>query len=440
MRKSQQATILDLLITLKEAHYELRKQSALETVMCLLSDCQSLAMRIGQYIEGIEGEGTQTVELLEEYCELLYQFSLSDQSSLANKAGLADNAYPSSKSSQVCRSGSLSIQMSTDDTGIVDRICPANESSQPGTPKLADKATNYIKQLQTHLVKMENMVRDELKPNKIEVVFFPYKYAMADSLQSIWEAAMSDPACDVYICPVPYFDRLPGGEMGMMHYEGDLYPKGLPLVDWQIYDVEDRRPDAIFAHAPYDKNNFVTCVHPSFHFEKLHNFTNMLVYIPYFVSGNDELEHFSVLPGTIYADKVYVQSERVRQSYISEFEAWVNQNELNKIYSNFEDSDPEEIILSYLDIFPGITEEEGSVLLIKLILVASLGSGSEDGIYMGLEILEICSEFESMRNMGEIPADLQFLTNNPYWNDCLAFYKLFDPDEFIEERFPEWID
>jgi hypothetical protein len=226
----------------------------------LLVDCQNFAVHIGQYIEEIEGDGTQTDSLNEEYCEIAYQASM-------DKSG-----------------------------------------------------TNSAKKLRAQLIKIENAVRDELRPNRIEIVFFPYKYAMADSLQSIWDAAIADPQCDVYICPIPYFDLLPDGAFGTMHYEGDLYSKNLPLSDWREYDIEARRPDIIYFHAPYDENNRVTSVHPDYYSKRLKDYTDLLVYSPYFVSYSDYIdEHFVLTPGVMNASKVILQSEEIQRSCIQAF-------------------------------------------------------------------------------------------------------------------------
>ena len=41
----------------------------------LLADQQEAAMAVGQQIEDAEGEGTKAVQLLEQYCELLWELS-----------------------------------------------------------------------------------------------------------------------------------------------------------------------------------------------------------------------------------------------------------------------------------------------------------------------------------------------------------------------------
>ena len=158
------------------------------------------------------------------------------------------------------------------------------------------------------------------KKEKIEVVFLPYKAAMWDSLESVWLAAVEDPQCDAYVIPIPYYDKSPDGVLGQMHYDGGQYPEYVPVVDWRSYDFETRRPDMIYVHNPYDEYNYSTSVHPDFYSRRLKEFTGMLVYIPYFVSVDDSVvKDFCVLPGTLYADRVIVQSEEARQAYIREF-------------------------------------------------------------------------------------------------------------------------
>ena len=64
MRRRQQRQVLLVLETLKEA----------QNARCY-AECQNGAIGIGKFIEDTIGEGTQTVALLEDYCELLYKAS-----------------------------------------------------------------------------------------------------------------------------------------------------------------------------------------------------------------------------------------------------------------------------------------------------------------------------------------------------------------------------
>ncbi len=271
MRRYQQRKVIELIKTLNEATNQLHilfSSKDFSSIINLLKECQNFAIQIGNFIETIKGEGTQSVSFLEEYCDLLYQASLE-------------------------------------------------VSSGKG---------EVITRLQNNLVEIENCVKVELKPNKFEIAFFPYKASMFDCMESIWSAAKDDPQCDAYVVPVPYYDRLPGGELGEMHYEGTQYPDYVPIVDWKIYNVSECHPDVIITHNPYDNSNIVTSIHPAFFNERLKNFTDLLIYVPYFVSTGDIPDHFCVCAGTLYADKVIVQSEKVRQTYIRVFKEFEKAN------------------------------------------------------------------------------------------------------------------
>ena len=163
---------------------------------------------------------------------------------------------------------------------------------------------------------------------KKEMVFLPYNASMWDSLESIWKVASEDEDCDVYVVPIPYFDKQPNGDFGEMHYEGDKLPAYVPITRYEDYDISVRRPDVIFIHNPYDEFNRVTSVHPDYYAKVLKEYTDKLVYIPYFVLNDIEpndsvkielMKQFCYLPGTIYADTVILQSEKMRNIYINEY-------------------------------------------------------------------------------------------------------------------------
>lgn len=268
MRKHQQKQILEFVQTLFEGNDEVRRllsAGKAGTAVNLLADCQDSAVQIGSYIEQLEGEGTKTVALLEEYCELLYKTSM-------------------------------------DISG-------------------GDPAGHGIKALRKCLIKIENSVKADLKPNKIEMLFLPYKASMWDSMESVWLAADADPACDAVVMPIPYYDRNPDGSLGLMHYEGKDLPKSVPVTKYDSYDIEARHPDVIIIHNPYDDGNYVTSVHPDFYSKRLKNLTELLVYIPYFVvaEGGEVEEQFCTSAGCVFADLVVVQSEKVRSSYIQAY-------------------------------------------------------------------------------------------------------------------------
>lgn len=237
-----------------------------------LVQCQESAIALGNCLETFGETYACLVQILEEYCENIYQMS----------EGLSDE--------NVCR-------------------------------KLSKK-------IQKQLTALRNSIKYNMPEDKKEIVFLPYKASMWDSLESVWKAADTDPDCDAYVIPIPYFDKNPDGSFREEHYEGGLYPKDVPITRYDEYDLEARRPDVIYIHNPYDECNHVTSVHPYFYSKNLRNYTDKLVYIPYFVLSEiepddqtviDRMKHFCFIPGTIYADQVIVQSENMRQIYINEY-------------------------------------------------------------------------------------------------------------------------
>ena len=129
---------------------------------------------------------------------------------------------------------------------------------------------------------------------KFEIVFLPYNSSMWDSMESIYLAAKDDIMCNAVVIPIPYFDRNDNGEFGKMHYEGNQFPDYVPITDYREYDFQIKRPDVIYIHNPFDQYNIVTSVHPFFYSKNLRNFTDMLVYVPYFICGSySNLEAFA---------------------------------------------------------------------------------------------------------------------------------------------------
>ncbi len=266
MRGFQKQQIMNVIDSMHALHGEIRdrlQSGAYDVVEGALTDCQEAAISVGEAIEQIEGDDTKAVRCLEQYCERLYQISLQLQNIAAQK---------------------------------------------------------IYKSLESGLVKAENEIKH--MPVRKTAVFLPYKASMWDSLESVWKAACDDEEWESVVIPIPYYNRNTDDSLGEMQYEGADFPEDVPVTDWQQYSLEKEHPDIIFIHNPYDQFNIVTTVHPLFYASRIKDYTEKLVYIPYFVHQNDIVaEHYCVLPGTIYADVVILQSEKVREQYLRYYEA-----------------------------------------------------------------------------------------------------------------------
>lgn len=279
MRKVQKRQIEEIIRQMEEAHNEIKRcmeKGSVAQSEELLADCQNAAVAIGTLIEETEGEGHFAVTVLEEYCELVYQ--IYEELSLDRNVNTVN-------------------------------------------------ANKVYKSLRQKLIKASNSIKNDIKI-RTEAVFLPYKASMWDSLESVWKAADADPDCDAYVIPIPYFDKNPDGSFKEEHYEGNQYPKYVPITKYDEFDFGKHMPDVIYIHNAYDDWNLVTSVHPDFYSQNLKKYTEELVYIPYFVLGEidpdneqavEGMKHFCFMPGIIHADKVIVQSEDMRQIYINEY-------------------------------------------------------------------------------------------------------------------------
>lgn len=266
MSRAVRKQLLESLETLEEVSgmlVQMLEQGEVDEALGLLESCQECAVAIGTRIDAVCGENTESVHGLEVYCETIYQISQAE----ALKEALA----------------------------------------------LCELAQGQLKRVRA-------CMETEL-PNRLEVIFLPYNATMWDSLESIWLAAKDEADCDAYVVPIPYYDKDKEGHLTEEHYDGEDYPEYVPVTHYSAYDLEQRKPDIIFIHNPYDGGNNVTSVHPFFYFKNLKQFTDMLVYVPYFVlSGNGISESLVLTTGVVNADYVIVQNEKEKEDYINHFQ------------------------------------------------------------------------------------------------------------------------
>ena len=140
-----------------------------------------------------------------------------------------------------------------------------------------------------------------------EILFLPYKAAMWDSMESVWQAASKDSTCNTVVMPIPYAELDDERNIRAWNWDGDMFPDNVPVVDWHNYDIEKHRPDVIYIHNPYDDGNRITMVEPRFFSRNLRKYTDMLVYIPYFAWTGFWPPNHLALPCYNQVDKIIVQ-------------------------------------------------------------------------------------------------------------------------------------
>lgn len=258
MKKKEILSVIDSLEKINDIVAKNQKSNiSVETET--LVDCQDAAIEIGNEIERIRQRGEEIVRLLEAYCENIYQIN-------CNRAD-------------------------------------------------ANQCRKLTKKIQRQLLQIRNMVKYDLPEDKKQVVFLPYKASMWDSLESIWKAADADPNCEAYVIPIPYYDKNADGSFGTEHYEGDEYPEYVPITHYNDYDFEECQPDVIFIHNPYDQYNNVTSVHPFFYSKNLKQFTDLLVYVPYYSTSGGMSAAQSQCAAYYFADYIVIQAEKYRKFF-----------------------------------------------------------------------------------------------------------------------------
>ena len=263
MRRREKKKVEEFIYTLSQAHDEIKNQiekNNIDVAQEILGDCQDCVAQLGELIETSESEECKVIPLLEEYCDLVFYIY--------------------------------------EDLG---------KNEKPHIQKV-------YKRLYKQLIQIENSVKYDIR-ERLEIVFLPYKSSMWDSLESVWMAADADENCDVYVVPIPYYDRNPDGSLGTYHYEGDEMPDYVPVTYYDNYNLEMRRPDVVYIHNPYDDFNYVTTIDPRYYSRELRKFTNILVYIPYYSTTGGMAEAQMYCPAYKYADYIITQAEKYRKFF-----------------------------------------------------------------------------------------------------------------------------
>lgn len=241
-----------------------------EIVVVLTEDCQDGAIALGTKIEEVKGEGLSVIECLEEYCEALYkihEFALNQ--------------------------GKMDVEWIKD---------------------LLEKAFSAVKSgIQINILERK------------EIVFLPFRGELWDVFDGVYQEALQQPNTDVYVIPIPFYYKTIYGKTESEPHGLDGYPSSIPITDYKTFDFESHHPDVIFIQNPYDEYNFTTSV-PEFFFSKnIKEYTDKLVYIPYFaideidpgdLKALSTLDSFCLMPGVVHSDLVIVQSQQMRETYI----------------------------------------------------------------------------------------------------------------------------
>lgn len=270
--------------SLNESIIGLFEEESYGEVFDIMPDLQQFVVDYATLVENVKGEESDSakcvVEAVQEYCDALYEIYL-----YLNEG---DNGGTSTYSTDLLK-------------------------------KLADAHDSIVDAVN------ENVI------NKKEVLFLPIGVSEWKVFDAIYRKYIDSNEYDVYVVPLPMFfkdiyGRVTASEEEIKNaVDYGKYPNDLVMDSWMNCNLQLQRPDIIYIQNPYDGENPCLTVPPQFYACNLRQFTDRLIYIPPFITGefgSDDytdiynLKHYVTAPGVIYADEVIVQSENVKKRYI----------------------------------------------------------------------------------------------------------------------------
>lgn len=172
------------------------------------------------------------------------------------------------------------------------------------------------------------------KSQKPRLFFLPSLYSRWDSMKGLFLEANKDDSVDCFLMPLPYYykDGLGGcspAQWDYTLYEDELGKDNPSLLDFRTVDLQEIAPDLIFINDPCDEYNLSFMIDPGFFSKKLKSCTKQLIYIPWFVTSEIDLEdkedgkaivnaeNYAVMPALVHSDYVILQSEGIAKLYQS---------------------------------------------------------------------------------------------------------------------------
>ena len=278
-----------ILETMHKAHSMIEmlvKAKEYERCSSLLSGCQDLAIKVGEDIEHEFGNcGSDTVHMLEEYCEAVYNFSQALQDGESYQDGLLPHMNLLNEYYGMISSSYESLRKS-------ERIFIVSNEQEYAA------ALNLIENYDSSQVKKIGMMP---VPRYVKDW-----HGNLTSESSIYEYVM---------------DRLSESKRGNQNYFSQI-----ELINYRSYDFNKHEPE-ICIFDPLDEYSEGTSIHPFFYSSNLRKYTGKLTYfhiIPCSAPKSDDekgmanAKRYIVSPGVVMADRVYVPNEDMRRLYLKQ--------------------------------------------------------------------------------------------------------------------------
>ena len=274
MRKKKKEQIVSLLQCYKEAHSTIRKEieeGRGEEAISLLVLCQEGMEKIERDTEQEPCGKMEREALFSSYQEALY------------------SCY-------------LSLIKTEEETAEPGTSCSQRVSCAKRAISRLDRAEAYFSKIEEEIASI---------PVKTLHLFLPYKASMWDSMESVYFAALQDPSCEALVMPITYYEK-EDGKFGKRINERAEFPREIETID-EGFSLEGAQPDVIYIHNPYDDKNILTSVDPRYYSFHLKDYTENLVYIPYYTTMGKAGFGSLFMPAYHYVHHIVVQSEEHKQ-------------------------------------------------------------------------------------------------------------------------------
>ena len=165
--------------------------------------------------------------------------------------------------------------------------------------------------------------------DKRRVVFLLTEASGYESFRPFVEKEINTPDTDVVISFVPYGIHNFDGTITDFIVDNSLSESGncgnITLTDYTKLNLNLRGCDVIYIDFPFDREHTYLSVHPSFYTEELKKVTDKLVYIQTLIPDDftvsngravKNMKYYVTIPGIIRCDEVYVSTGVLRERYI----------------------------------------------------------------------------------------------------------------------------
>lgn len=174
------------------------------------------------------------------------------------------------------------------------------------------------------------------KPERERVVFIVWKEEYFKSIEPYYNYEIEE-GNDVYVIPAPFVRLTETRSYTDEYLEQEGYPESVEITDYREFDFNEVRINRIYTQNIYDEQNGATLLNPFFYTSNLSQFTDELIYVPWFELdeyGEDDeraiymQQFFMRQPGIVAVDRIYLpkSQEWIRKHYINDLVKWAGED------------------------------------------------------------------------------------------------------------------